>query len=194
MKIDERLNLVVTVKRDGPTIYVHSMPVSREVFEANFLLVSKAFSMIFSEGLSVIAGPRVAAMMVRHVSTELGTWESDRTGQPGAGKAFMNEVMRLTNVTIPNKDGWGVIPLQSAVDQKLIDGDELSEVLGAVCFFILSSVMLRKSEVKPMLDQMDNLWGTQTTSLNVTAYAASLPTSTSEENTGAMAAGSSVPS
>lgn len=193
MRIDERLNLVIEVKRDGPPIYVHSMPVSREVFEANFLLVSKAFSAIYSEGLAVVAGPRVAAMMIRHVSTEMGTWEDARTGTAGAGKAFMNEIIRLTNVAVPSEKGWETIPYQLALDKKLIDQDEASEVISAVCFFILNSAMMRKSEVLATLEGMGSLWGTQTSRLNITEFIASLPTSTPAGSSGGTTA-SSVPS
>jgi hypothetical protein len=194
MRIDERLNLVIPVKRDGPTIYVHSMPISREVFEANFMLISKAFSAIYSEGLTVIAGPRVAAMLIRHIASEMGIWENSKTGEPGAGKSFLEEIKRLTNVAVPNEKGWGMIPLQVAIDQNLLSPDELSEVMGAVCFFTLNSSMMRSSEILQTLEGMESLWGTQTTSSNITAFIASLEMSTEAATLPKPTAGSSVPS
>ena len=73
MEINRKLNLVVPIERESGEVYVHSMPIGRQVFERYFLVISKAFASIFQEGLNFYSGPRIAAMMIRQVATEGGT-------------------------------------------------------------------------------------------------------------------------
>ena len=60
MRLDNKLNLITEIETDDKaTIFVHSTPISRDVFEKYFLVISKTFASIISEGLSFISGPRV---------------------------------------------------------------------------------------------------------------------------------------
>jgi hypothetical protein len=183
VKIDRRLNLVIPIRRedDAVTIYVHSMPISRAVFEDNFVLISRAFSMMHAAGLGHFAGPRVAAMIIKRVAIELGVWEGDN----GVGNTLMNEIRRLTNVVVPVAgQGWRTIPFEDALRQELLTEDEASEAENAICFFTLASAMHLRRQVAGILDLAAGLWETQTSLLNVTEYANSLPTSMPVENTG----------
>lgn len=163
------------------TIYVHSMPVSRAVFEENFVLISKAFATMYGTGLGFMAGPRVASMIVRRVAEDLKIWE----GESGAGNTFMNEIRRLSNVLIPVQGrGWQTLPYEEALAQNLLTEDEVSEAENAICFFILTSAMHLRRHVAGILEQAGGLWETSTTLLNVTEYMKSLPTSTGGEITG----------
>jgi hypothetical protein len=72
MQIDEQLNLIVPVDRaNGTTVWIHASPISREVFQKYWLVLSKAFSGMYAEGLGSIAGPRIAALMLRRVAEEM---------------------------------------------------------------------------------------------------------------------------
>jgi len=188
MKIDKRLNLVVQVETGEGVIYVHSTPVSREVFEQYFLVISKTFAAIISEGLSFISGPRVAALMLKKIATEAGVWE----GRDGVSNGLMAEIRRLSNVVIPSETGWRTVPLQDAIDKKLLDEADVAEVEGLITFFICASAMSRKNEIRSVLERMA-LWGSSITSLNSTEFAASLPTSTPEETSALPENTSSVP-
>ena len=79
MRIDRRLNLVIPIDGAAGRFYLHSMPVSRVVFEQYFLVLAKTFSAIYGEGLSALSGPRVAAMMLKRIAQRDGSWE----GQDG---------------------------------------------------------------------------------------------------------------
>ena len=68
MKIDNKLNLVVQVEGEEGTLFVHSMPLSRMVWERYFVVLSKTFSAMIAEGMSFISGPRIAALMLRKVA------------------------------------------------------------------------------------------------------------------------------
>jgi len=100
MKLDKALNLVIPIDQDEGRIYVHSTPISLEVFEKYFLAISKTFAAIYSEGLNVLAGPRVAALMLRRVSDDLGL----DTG-------LIDEIRRLSNVIVSGK----AVPLEVAL-------------------------------------------------------------------------------
>jgi len=188
MKIDKKLNLVVEVETNEGTIFVHSAPLSREVFERYFLIIGKTFASLISEGLSFVSGPRVAAMMLKKIAQDAGVWE----GRDGINNGLMAEIRRLSNVVIPSTSGWQTMPFQDAIDKKAMDDEDVAEVEGLITFFICASAMSRKSEIGPVLERM-RLWGALTTSLNSTEYAASLPTSTTAETSETPMITSSVP-
>lgn len=180
MRLNEKLHLVIPLYDDEEvsTIqhYAHSAPISREVFEAHFLLLSKTFTAIHAEGLGEIAGPRVAALIMRKVAERM----NDQEGH----QALMNEIRRLSNVMTRTGGKWVTMPMQDAIDTKAIGDDDLSEIENAIVFFIVSSVLLPKERKRVMLDGAATLWGAQITSLDCMGFAASLPTSTAIVNTG----------
>lgn len=210
MRIDRKLNLVIplydaeVVRMDEKTgkpligadgkavtflpvrMHVHSTPISREVFEANFLLISKTFAAIYNGGLGFTVGPRVAALQLAKTAAD--------SGEPESALALMNEVRRLSNVIAPGPQGWTAVPLQTVLDEKLIDGDERSEVENAIVFFTVASAVHRKTEIASVLEGACQLWGGRTESLNSTEFAASLPTSMPAATTGETAKPSSIPS
>jgi hypothetical protein len=177
VRINDKLNLVIPVDTDSGTVYVHSTPLSREMFEEYFMLVSKTFAAIYRQGLEIVAGPRVAMLLLKQVARELGLLEGPKR-EPAA--TFIAEIRRLTNVAIPGEHGLEIYPLQDVVDRDLLDPDDLSEVEGAVTFFMCASAMHRRKELPTILAGMTSLWNAQTTSLGFTAYLDSLPTSTEE--------------
>jgi hypothetical protein len=193
MKINKALNLVVAVQTEEQgMLYVHSTPISREVFEANFMLISKTFAALYSEGLNVVAGPRVAMLMLRKVAEDLGIWEIE--GTPGPAQSLVDEIRRLSNVIMPGPEGWVTMPLASAVARDLLHPDDVSEIEGMIAFFTCASAMHRKSQVQPILDQACQLWSSLLSLLNATEFANSLPISIEGESSGETVSTSSVPS
>jgi len=191
MKINKKLNLVIPVETDnGGTLYVHSTPISREVFDTYFLVLSKTFAAIHGEGLGMIAGPRVAALILKKISTDMGIWE----GETGVQRGLVNEMHRLTNVLVLGERGWETVPYDEAITKELITQDDAAEVDNAVTFFIVSSAMHKRVMVEAMVAGAARLWGGQTSSLNCTEYASSLPTSIVTGNSGVTAKPLSVPS
>ena len=191
MKIDQRLNIVIPVEVDQSTFYVYSSPIAREVFEEYFDVISKTFARIFGDGLGVIAGPRVAGLTLKKVAQEKGVWE----GPTGVQAGLVSEIRRITQVMVPASGGWSNILLQEAVDQSIISQDDLSEVENALTFFIVSSAMLRKSDLRGVLNGAAKLCDAQITSQTSTEYVSSLQTSTEDASTGTKAeVASSVPS
>lgn len=181
MKLDKKLNLVIPVydENDKP-LYVHSMPISRETFETYFRVLSRAFTEIYTGGFGTTAGPRMAATLIRDIAKSEGVWE----GVGGVDHGLMSEIKRLTNVLVQGPNGWDMLPLTDALNNELISEEDFFEVENSLCFFIVNSAMLRKSELAKFLDAGLRLWGAQTTLLDCTAYLNSLPTSTKADNTG----------
>lgn len=178
MKLDQRLNLIVPVEHGGGTIYVHSTPIGRAAFEQFYLPISKAFSRMYTEGLGVIGGPRVAMMLLRQSAKDVG---QEREVEQG----LVAEIRRLSNVVMSGPDGWGTVPLQEVLDKKLISEDDISEVENALAFFTLASWMYPRKVCNEMLSEAGSIWGAETSSLNCTEYAGSLKTSTETDSSGA---------
>ena len=185
MRLNEKLNFVIPVydANDKISAYVHSTPLSREAFEASFVLISKTFSAIHGEGLGSIAGPRVASLILREVAK--------RNDDEAGALTLMNEIRRLTNVLTPGPNGWTIIPFQEAT--KTLDPDDLSEVENAIVFFTVYSAMHRRQTLRDLLTGAARMWGAQVSSLTPTAFAASLPTSIETANIGEIAHRSSLP-
>jgi len=177
IKLNRKLNLVLSVDTDNGPIYLHSTPVSREVFEDNFLVISRAFTAVYTNGLGPVTGPRVAALLLKQEATNLGVWE--RTQQ-----SLMAEIYRLTNAIVPGNNGWETMPYDVAKKRGLIDDTDAAEVENCLVYFICASSIHLRAELTVALEGLSTLWGAQTTSLNVTEYMRSLPISTPEENTG----------
>jgi hypothetical protein len=188
-RISKELYLVVpVVAEDGNTIYVHGTPISRAVFETNYLVLARTFTALYSQGLGELSGPRVAAMVLRDVAKDLGTWE----GQTGVEKGLMAEIKRLANVIVPGRAD-GAVPLVDAISQGLLDEDDASEVENALVYFTVASRMHKKTDREALLRGAATLWHAQISSLRCTEYSASLQTSTVTESSGETVAASSVP-
>lgn len=170
MKIDRRLNLVVPLERDSGTIYVHSTPLSKAVFEQNHLLIGRTFSAVYGYGLAENAGPRVAGLLMRDIAKEMG--------KTAEYIALMAEIRRATNVLMPTETGYEVVMFDTPQIVQALDEDEISEVENNIVFFILASAMHTGGTKKTVLAVMCRLWGGVTTPLPVTEWRPSLLTST----------------
>lgn len=189
MQVDRKLNLVVPIQRPEGPIYIHATPISRDVFERHFLVMSKTFAALWDQGLHITVGPRVAALMLKQQAERMGIWD----GPDGVELGLMAEIRRLANVATPGEKGWTMLPFQIAVDKGQIDPDEAAEVEGEFVFFTLECSLRKRAQLPVFIAAMNDRWGSRSTSLSVTEYAASLPISTKPENTGETVKHSSIP-
>lgn len=181
MHIDERLNLVVPVFRDtnetsAPYAYVHSSPLSREVFEEHYLLLAKTFAAIYAEGLGETVGPRITLNLLRDIAKRMG---GNTTGS--AATLLMNEIRRLSYIVMKSPTGrWESEPYEDG--RKSLSPDDVSEVENAVAFFIVSSAILPRRRAADILAGAATMWGAQTSFLNATDFQNSLLISTATGN------------
>ena len=188
--IKKSLNLVIPIDREeGGQIFVHSTPISREIFENYFLVISKTYADIIDHRLGVLSGPRVAYLMLRQISKDMGVWD----GESGVYAGLVNEIVRLSNVLIPGSNGWKTVPLHTAIMQQLIDEDTISQIQGELIFFMCVSKVSRADQAKTIMEAAAALLGLQITSLDCTEYKTSLPTLTEIESSGETAITLSVP-
>jgi hypothetical protein len=181
MKIDRQLNLVIPIYGEGedtpPVMYVHAAPLSREVFEANFLIISRTIAAVHGHGLGIQAAPRIAMLLLRNEAKAIGADEESVA-------ALIAEMRRLASVITATPTGWTTMPLDDALAARILDDEDVSEVENAMAFFTCASSMLRKVERAAVLNGAAKMWGAQTSSLNSTAFANSLPISTGTGNSG----------
>ena len=193
LKISRPLNLVQEFETDTGTIYLHSMPISVEVWRNYFLVLTKTYSQLFAQGIHTIAGPAIARLMLEQIARADGVWE----GQAGVAQGLLPEIRRLSNVLAPTGAGWDMIPYEIAIQRGVIDSEAAEEMEGALVFFICASAVLRgpkaREKLEILLGMLERLWGAQSTSLDITAFRASLPTLTPAVSSGAKMPVSSVP-
>ena len=175
MRINRKLNLVIPVDTEKGTVYVHSMPISREVFEKHFLIIAKTFAAIYKQGLDVMSGPRVSMYMLKSIAEADGTWSVVQD-------ELIAEIQRLTNVIASSQKGWQTIPYVDAVRTGIIDTDDAAEVSNAIVFFMCNSCIAKEDQLPPVHNGLTLLWGAEISSSDCTAYMNSLPISTETVN------------
>ncbi|HDX9295023.1 TPA: hypothetical protein ROX09_004960 [Escherichia coli] len=188
MKIAKNLNLIIPVRTEKGNGWIHATPISKEVFKEHFFILGKTFSAMFSDGLGVVAGPRVAFLMLEKISCDSGIWEGDN----GVRNTLVNEIIRLANLVYPVEGkGYDTIPLDMALEREIID---LDEVAGELVFFTCVSSINSPEQAKGTMDVVNGIWSTQCSSLNLTEWIASLPTLKSAASSGVTANTSSATS
>ncbi|HBD4113311.1 TPA: hypothetical protein KJG37_003263 [Escherichia coli] len=188
MKISRNLNLIIPVRTEKGNGWIHATPISKEVFKEHFFILSKTFSAIFSEGLGVVAGPRVAFLMLERISRDSGIWDDDK----GVRNTLVNEIIRLANLVYPVEGkGYDTIPLDMALEREIV---ELDDVAGELVFFTCVSSINSPEQAKGTMDVVNGIWSTQCSSLNLTEWIVSLPTLKSAASSGATANTSSATS
>jgi hypothetical protein len=199
MRIDSNLNLIVPVYapkthkigEDGKpvldaagkpvevrtiTAYVHSIPLSEEMIDRYFVILGQTFSQIFTQGLGIAAGPNVAMRLLKRLAIIAGTWE----GEDGVERVLVEDMRRSTMVIAPATSapsGWAAIPLQVAVDRKLLDDEDRREVENTIAFFICVSAILPRDARQEMLEAAFGLGSARTLSSTASEFVASLPKS-----------------
>jgi hypothetical protein len=177
VKLNRKLNLVMEVETGDGIVHIHSTPIGREVFEDNFLVISRAFTAVYTNGLGPVTGPRVAALLLKQEAETLGVW-------PKTQQSLMAEIYRLTNVVAPGPNGWETMPFDVARKREILDDDAAAEVENCIVYFTCASSVHLKAELTVATEGLKTLWNALTTSLNVTEYTRSLPILTQEETTG----------
>ncbi|EFK2301802.1 hypothetical protein JM967_21520 [Escherichia coli] len=181
MKISRNLNLIIPVRTEKGNGWVHATPISKEVFKEHFFILSKTFSAIFSEGLGVVAGPRIAFLMLERISRDSGIWDDDK----GVRNTLVNEIIRLANLVYPVEGkGYDTIPLDMALEREIV---ELDDVAGELVFFTCVSSINTPEQTEQMMLVVSGMWNSRTSSLSLTEWIASLPTLNPVASSGATA-------
>jgi hypothetical protein len=178
--INRKLNLVLPIELDEHRkIYFHSMPISIEVFDANFWLLTQTLASLYAHGIGPSMSPRIALRALRDCAKQM-----DETTDISVD--FLNEIYRLTTVIMPNTNGggWITLPYYEVKNKKLVDEQILVEVENAIVYFIVASALHLRSELEMAFQGLVGIWKAETTSLNPTEYMRSLPTLTQTVSTG----------
>ena len=193
MRLNDALNLVLSVRTDGngnPILFAHSTPISREVFEANFRVISATYAEIFEHGIkyAVMAGPRIAALaLVDHGKKEQAANVLDEGQGDNPAESLIAEIKRLTSIICPGENGWETLPVDVAIQRKRIAPDDWTDLLGNLVFFTCASAMAKRDAKRAIMEVIASSMRASIVSLNCTEYAASLPKSTETEGSTAAA-------
>jgi hypothetical protein len=180
ISINRKLNLVLPIELDEHRkIYFHSTPISVEVFDANFWLLTQTLSSLYAHGVGPSMSPRIALRALRDTAKDI-----DQNTDVSIN--LINEIYRLTNVIMPASNGgpWTSVPYFEVKSKKLVDDQILSEAENAIVYFIVASALHLRSELEMAFQGLVGIWKAETTSLSPMEYIHSLPTSTPTVNTG----------
>ena len=189
MKIDRKLNIVIPVETESKgLIYVHSTPISRDVFEQFYLELGKVFSQCFdsiNQAHLALTAPQLAYPALKTMTIKAGNWEEVKKG-------LINEIVRLTNVLVTGEKGWESIPLDLAIKREILDEDEESEVLSALTFFTAICRVAPKDLRMSFLEMAGSLRSWVLTSSDSTEYLNGLTIPVKAVTTGKKAKESSI--
>jgi hypothetical protein len=177
VKLNRNLHLVTRIESPRGTLHVYSNPVPRVVFEQHFMIMGRAFTSIFNNGLGASA-PKLAAMIIKQ--------EAKFLGEEMQGEALLADIKRSTHVLTPSANGAGYEPLPyaEAVRQQLIDEEEAADIEGRICFFTLALRVGSERQIAASMASLRLFWDAETTSLTLSDYLNSLTTSTGAAATG----------
>ncbi len=182
LKIDKRLNIVLEVPRENrPSIFIHSVPIGTNVYEANYRLITKTAVAMYGDGLAPGACSRICALALRSTAQEMDAGGGD-TYRSGA-ESLLQEIWRLTNVLMPGPRGWETVPFHEVIHNNTLEEEQIKEVQNILSFFTVASWFHRESERKDIYEILKK-FGAQIVSSNVTEFSSSLPTSTAPGTTG----------
>lgn len=186
--IDRRLNLRVTLPRgDGGGIFAHVTPISTEVFELYWKLISKTFTELAVDGLADAVGARVAAMALRDVGSRMVPRAlPGEHQQRNPADDFLAEIRRLTQVFLPGAKGLESLMLDDAIMMQRIQQEEVKRIEGAAAFFSLIYSM-RPEDLVLIAPHSFKMWHAQLESLTATELLHSLRTSMRAESSGEQA-------
>jgi hypothetical protein len=182
MRIDKNLNFVFPVDTSSNgTVWVYSMPIARSVFETYYDVLGKVFTKCFDgEDAKHVAltAPQLALPALKSISQANNTWE----GVSGVQKGLLNEIIRLTNVAFVGERGWETIPLDTAANQKIVDEENVSEIMSSLIFFTSICKVAPRSLAATFLEMAGSLREWQFTSSPFTEWLSSLPQLTTESD------------
>lgn len=184
VRIDDKLNLVIPVERsNGLTYWVHSTPISAEIFADFYVPIGQVFNKIYTGGIGMVAGPRVAYFALRDICMQSNTWE----GPNGVENTLCNEVWRLTNVLMPGERGWNMMTLSDVMRREMISPREIQEVKNNLIFFTVNFCMHTQAVMRIIMDVSQQTLGARVTPLTCTEFKNSSAISIEGESSGEIA-------
>lgn len=194
MRIDDHLRIVIPISKG---INAYHTPISREVFEIHYRIISATQARIFGKGLLYAAqsGTMIARLRLldegRIDAAERGEFDDNGDPKDGGALDLLKEIKRLTMILAPGTDGYDFLPVDVAISTGVIDTDDWLEVESSILFFTCPYAIAKKKKKSVIAKAICGVMEASTTSLDPTEWIASLPKSTAEPAT--KAAPSSIP-
>lgn len=180
--LDKRLNLVLEVERDDKSVvYVHSIPISRQMWKTHYTFLSMAITSMYDDGFP----PSMCARICYQRMQELAEQHKDRFGD--LSRTLFAEIWRLTTILVPTDHGYEDIPFYNVMKNgKDLDQDNIEEVQNFICYFTAASWVhgLNRKDREAFQQLLTKGFGVQITALQLTEYKNTVPISKSEENIG----------
>lgn len=163
-------SLCLPITAGDNVLWIHSIPVSKDVYKRFFLILAKAFSVMHAESVNSIVGPRIATYLLEDVAEKAGQLETVRNG-------FIAEIRRITTVCALTDQGWQQFPIDIAEKRKMIDEEVSQEAISAAIFFTLNWHGMPKNYREPMIAATAGMHEWQVLRSSLMEFLNSLPTS-----------------
>lgn len=176
MRISKNLNLVISLETESNgKIYIHSTPITKDIFEQYYFELGKVFSQCFDSSSSshmALSAPKLAYPALKKIAMDQGNWE----GNSGVKFGLINEIKRMSNILVNSEEGWKTITFNMAVEKGILDEEDESEVISSLCFFTAICRVAPKDLKKTFLEAAGSLRGWVITSSDFMEFQNSLAT------------------
>jgi len=195
LEIDHNLNFVFPIKnaevvkpdpKDAtknvtvlePLVWGYHVPISQEVFRANYRILAATKDALFREGVQYageVGLPIADLALLDAASTDAKKRETE-----DMGPAFIAE-LRRTLVLAPGEKGFEYLTADAALQRKIISADEWHDAECVLIFFTCVSTVSLRTKRGPMIEALVSVLKGSMTSLTPMEFLASLRPSTQEE-------------
>jgi hypothetical protein len=178
MQITDSLNLAIPF---GKGMVAYHVPIDRGVYTANYAVLHATLAAMSKRGLHYLraSGPSIANLVLKDECKR----EAAERGEEDSSPALLGEIKRLTTVLVPGPGGYETLPVDIAIAQGKLDDEDWSELEASLVFFTCLVQTARRSDREMVAKSSASVMGGSITSSPITAYTASLQTSTNAEST-----------
>ena len=166
---------------NGAKIWLHSEPISEDVFDQFFDELSWLYAKIQRESLWYDAAIGSISKHIRKYAEKQGTLH----GLNGLEQEFFSVILAKTTAFVPaEKGGYEQLPLSTLIARGQLSGKTVRTIEGILLFFTLGVVNYEGEKQADFISGTIGRYSVQSTLLSATECLSSLPTLTEAASSG----------
>jgi hypothetical protein len=186
MQITESMNLALPF---GDGMIAYHVPIDRAVYELHYAVINATKAALSRKGIhyQMGSGPRIANLVLKDEgfkdAAERQSFDAKGNVVDDRTPALLEEIKRLTMILAPGATGYENLPVDVAIAQGKIDAEDWSELEAQICFFMCHVMPTKKASRVSIAAATASVLNGLIAPSPITAYIASLQTSTKVAST-----------
>lgn len=186
MQITDSMNLALPF---GDGLIAYHIPIDRAIYELHYAVINATKAALSRKGIhyQMGSGPRIANLVLKDEglkdAAERQSFDAKGNVIDDRTPALLDEIKRLTMILTPGKSGYENLPVDIAIAQGKIDAEDWSELEAQICFFMCHAMPTKKANRVSIAAATASVLNGSIAPSPITAYIASLQTSTKAAST-----------